>query len=395
MKRNLLACGLTLALATAANASDLNVQVLSDTDMSSISVAPGATVNYKVVGVLNDETNEGLALVGFDLDFDGGDLAQANEPTGELSCGNPMVNFVIPEGLTNPAGYGGTIIGGNLVQCGGAQNTIKNTADNADFPIGAVFTGVAKPGLDGCGEAVLLTGSLTAPETPGTYNLIIPNNSLFANVISAGEDGSGTFWATEAAVPGTISNLEITVSDVPTGCAIVSAPLNCAIDARIPHPANDVNTKLTWDSIDLVLENGCNTAGLTAGDFNVTASSGAAPGIASVTPIADGVTVAFDTPITAGAWTCVTAGDGGQACIGSLPADANADGTAGPPDITALIDHINDPVGKPMEDYQCNMNRDSACGASDITLLIDLLNGASDFDPWLQVSVGACPSAMP
>ena len=50
-------------------------------DLSAVEVAPGAEVLYTVVGQLTDDVNEGLALVGFDLAFDGGDLTQADSPT--------------------------------------------------------------------------------------------------------------------------------------------------------------------------------------------------------------------------------------------------------------------------------------------------------------------------
>lgn len=160
-----------------------------------IRVAPGSPVRYQVVGLLTRHENEGLALFGLTLVLDGGDLIQADEPTGEPTpgCDNPMINFAIPWGITNPDGFGGTVIGGDLVQVGGAQNTINNTPDNAPYPIGSVLTGVAKP--SGCGRVVLVTGTLIAPNELGTYALSITD--AFANVIRAGETGE-PFWATES-----------------------------------------------------------------------------------------------------------------------------------------------------------------------------------------------------
>ncbi len=179
---------------------------------NSISVARGAEVRYQVVGLLSDDANEGLALVGFNLMFDGGDLIPADEPFGDptLGCENPMINFAKPWGITNPAGYGGTVIDGNLIQVGGGQNTINNTPENADFPIGQVMTGVAQP--SGCGPAVLVTGTVTAPLTEGVYTLAIME--LFANVIVPGETGE-VFWATTPAGVGTVTNLWVTVSGGP------------------------------------------------------------------------------------------------------------------------------------------------------------------------------------
>ena len=198
--------------AVVAQPSNLSVSVESE-GSNSVVVAPGAAVQYEVIGILSDDINEGLDLVGFDLDFDGGDLMQADTPTGDPNsgCENPMIHFTIPWGITNPAGYGGTIIGGDLIQVGGGQNTIKNTIP--PFPIGEVLTGVSQPG--GCGPAVLVTGTLTAPAVYGTYTLALEN--LFANVIREGETGAGPFWATEAAGIGTITNLTIEVGCTGSG----------------------------------------------------------------------------------------------------------------------------------------------------------------------------------
>lgn len=201
-----------LHTAFTAQPSNLSVSVESE-GSNSVVVAPGAAVQYEVIGILSDDLNEGLALIGFDLDFDGGDLMQADTPTGDPNsgCENPMIHFTEPWGITNPAGYGGTIIGGDLIQVGGGQNTVLNTTP--PILIGEVLTGVAQPG--GCGPAVLVTGTLTAPAVGGTYTLALEN--LFANVIRDGETDDGTFWATEAAGVGTITNLTIEVECTGSG----------------------------------------------------------------------------------------------------------------------------------------------------------------------------------
>ncbi|MEK6677269.1 MAG: hypothetical protein AABZ47_16660 [Planctomycetota bacterium] len=187
-------------LGTPAWATNLNITVTSGGN-GSISVAPGATVNYEINGELSDALHEGLALFLLDLAFDGGALTAANSPAT-----SPMSNFVRPDGATNPAGYGGTVIAGALVQMGGSQNTIKNTLVNAAFPIGTVIMDVASPGS----PLVLVTGSLTAPLALGTYNLTASN--VAASVIRQGEDGAGAFWAVDLAGQGTVANLSITVA---------------------------------------------------------------------------------------------------------------------------------------------------------------------------------------
>ena len=219
MKRAILtaiAAGLT---ASAAMATNINISVQQTNGTNAISVAPGASVDYKVVGTLTDNVNEGLALISVSLDFTGGPLTPGNTPpNGDFSCLNPMRNFVKDEGMTNPAGFGGTVIVGSppcpnaaracLIQGGGAQNTINNTVGNASFPIGAVLTGVAQPA--GCGPAVILTGSFAVPAglAPGAYALNAFD--VFANVIVDGEDGT-VFWAVEPAGIGTVTPLAVNV----------------------------------------------------------------------------------------------------------------------------------------------------------------------------------------
>src|SRR5262249_53442198 len=144
----------------------LNISVQSG-GVNHIVVQPGQSVPYDVIGLLSDDNNQGVDLVGFDLHFTGGPLAQAALPTSDPNsgCENPMIHFTIPWGITNPAGFGGTIINGDLIQVGGGQNSINNTPDNAPFPIGTVLLGVAQP--SGCGATVLVHGTLVAPSIQG------------------------------------------------------------------------------------------------------------------------------------------------------------------------------------------------------------------------------------
>lgn len=224
MKRRLFAVIATGLTATATMASNINISVQQTDGTNAITVAPGASVDYKIIGTLSDDANEGLALIGLSLDFTGGPLTQGNSPVvGVSSCAEPMRAFVKNDGITNPDGFGGTVIGGDLIQAGGAQNTIMNTADNALFPVGAVFTGIAEPLPSGCGPAVILTGALTVP--PGTPfgDYFLNAFDVFANVIVAGEDGTGTFWATEAAGFDPATNLtNLTVTVQPTCTAAVA-----------------------------------------------------------------------------------------------------------------------------------------------------------------------------
>jgi hypothetical protein len=183
-------------------ATNLNVRVQSG-GSSAVTVPPGATVSWAVVGELSDNLSGGLALFSVDLSFSGGPLTQAANPTSA-----PMLSFTRPAGLTNPAGFGGTVVGGQLRQVGGAQNTIKNTF--APYPLGTVVTGVAAPGS----PVTLANGQLTAPVAPGTYTLT--PSGLVANVIRQGETGT-PFWHVDRANAGTVQSLVVQVSSSATG----------------------------------------------------------------------------------------------------------------------------------------------------------------------------------
>jgi hypothetical protein len=191
------ALALVLGAAAPSLATNLNLTVQSG-GLTTVTVLPGANVTYDVVGVLSDAASDGLAGFSFDLTFTGGALPKASEPST-----SPMTSFDKPAGLTNPAGFGGTVAAGKLVQVGGAQNTIANTF--APYPNGNVVTDVAQ-----LGQAItLVTGQLTAPGTPGTYTLSA--SALVANVIRQGQTGI-PFWAVDKALPGTLTPLTVIVS---------------------------------------------------------------------------------------------------------------------------------------------------------------------------------------
>ena len=214
---------IALLAGSVAQATDLNLTARSGGN-TTIVVAPGATVNYEVVADLSDAANEGLAYFRFDASFSGGPLAKAAEPST-----SPMLNFVAPLGFSNPAGLGGTVSGGNLLQVGGAQNTINNVFASA--PVGTVITGLAKPG----NSLVVASGTLTAPVYVGSYTLSLSN--VDANVIKQGETGF-PFWACEAVDTTTVTNLTVKVSalsaNVTTVSASAPAPVAFALNGGLP-----------------------------------------------------------------------------------------------------------------------------------------------------------------
>ncbi len=218
---------------SAAMAAELEVSIMSAAS-SSITVVPcGSSVAYEVRASLSDTGNEGLAGFLFDLTFDGGPLE-----AGEAPVADPMVRFDRPAGITGPGGFGGLVVDVRLVGVGGAQNTIKNTADYAPFPIGEVVPGV------GHTEIILITGSFSTPTEPGTYTLSLSNVS--ATVIKQGEDGSGIVWATEPAGAGTISNLTVIVPAAdPPATASNSGPV-CTGDDVTLFGGPDGMTSYLW-----------------------------------------------------------------------------------------------------------------------------------------------------
>jgi len=204
--RSLLSAGLLLTLsAPAALASDLNLDVTSG-GQNVVMVAPGAAVTWSVTGELSDGNNQGLAMFAFDMSFAGGALLPGDAP-GSM----PMQNFATPLGVNNPAGFGGTSIGGGLVQVGGAQNTIVNFF--APYPTGTVITGVAAQGA----PEVLASGTLAAPMQVGSYTLSVSN--VMANAIRTGTTGDPS-WAVDGCGVGSVTNLEVVVvgltADVPS-----------------------------------------------------------------------------------------------------------------------------------------------------------------------------------
>ena len=196
LKRFATATGFFLAAAAPALATNLHLIVQSG-GSNTVAALPGATVNYAVIGQLSDGASDGLAAFSLNLTFSGGALSPANAPSSA-----PMTSFNRPAGLTNPAGYGGTVVSGVLVQVGGAQNTIRNVF--APYPNGNVITDVAQIGQ----PLPLVTGQLTAPLIPVNYTLV--PSSVVANVILQGQNGI-PFWKVEPAQPGALTPLTVIV----------------------------------------------------------------------------------------------------------------------------------------------------------------------------------------
>ena len=175
----------------------LDLVVRSSAGQQTVFLTPGESLAYEIAAELGGDPSEGLAMFAFDLAYTGGSLDQVLPPTS-----GPVLEFVAPQGFNNPEGYGGTQRGGDLLQVGGAMNTIANTF--APAPSGMVATGVGNGG-----DVVLATGSITAPTQPGTFQVTISN--VFANALDE-LDPTG-FWRVQPVEPSGADELTIVVLD--------------------------------------------------------------------------------------------------------------------------------------------------------------------------------------
>jgi len=201
-------------------AGDFEIEILAS-GVGAITAAPGELLTVELVGELCDPNNLGLAAFRVDLTYSGGDLQPFADPTLQ-----PMLNFSSPLGLANPAGFGGTPIGGDLIQIGGAQNTINQFF--APTPNGAVSTSVAHPAA----PVVLAIGVVTVPNVPGVYTISALDAG--ANVIEQTATGI-PFWKVEPADV-TVLPLIITVNptltvDVPSISLGAGGTASFGIDA--------------------------------------------------------------------------------------------------------------------------------------------------------------------
>ena len=194
----LLWAGGALALASAAQAqTTIDLDVRSSAGQQTVFLSPGESIDYEVAGELAGDPSEGLAMFAFDLAYSGGSLDQVVPPAS-----GPLLEFVAPLGFNNPEGFGGTQRGGDLLQVGGAMNTIANTF--APAPSGVVATGVGNGG-----DVVLATGTLTAPAQPGTFEVTISN--VFANALD--ELDPAGFWRVQPVEAAGLDGLTVVVLD--------------------------------------------------------------------------------------------------------------------------------------------------------------------------------------
>jgi hypothetical protein len=184
------ACAVLVGTVTA-SAGTLTLAIEADEGggswVSSITVAPDATVDVRITGDLTTaDGNKGLALFGVTLVSGGAAPMNLSEDVGggvrRLDLVRPlsadMQNFDRNLGLTNPpgptdTGYRGTPSGNDLLQVGGGQNTINNIT--APYPTGPIALWVGHAGH----TQTLAEFTLTAPSDAGTYTIALDGG--FAN----------------------------------------------------------------------------------------------------------------------------------------------------------------------------------------------------------------------
>jgi hypothetical protein len=189
-----LATAAAFGMALPVMADTLELRVVGDGDAAS--VAGGGVINIYIQGRIPGATDDGLALWGANLDGGAFDVTGAvlDSPGGDID------QFKKNLGLTNPAGYGGTAIGGDMIQVGGGQNTIGNAGPTL-FPVGTVATDVA----NGAAWVDLATGTIDMTSQAGDVTLSL--NTGFANTLAA---NTGPVFPVNAATVSIVGSLLVT-----------------------------------------------------------------------------------------------------------------------------------------------------------------------------------------
>lgn len=170
---------------------------------------------------------------------------------------------------------------------------------------------------------------------------------------------------------------------------IAIEPANCDIDPAQPSPPDG---SVVEGLQSLVVTFSADATGLLMEDLAIEIQPGGvtAPTITGVMVSGDQVTVDLDMPIPAGQWTCVThVASGTKACVALLPGDVDGDAVSVTADVDAILADLATPA-LPLR--RCDVDRSGACSPLDLLREIDLLQGAEQYDPWLDKTIPACPS---
>ncbi len=403
-----------LMIAGVASADTLTAQVEL---LGSDAAGTGEAIPFRVVGTLtaDDPGNDGLAFVSMDfslvnLDSNDTPVELGTAMTLAAPGDGSMDNFVQPLGYD--ANYGGTAVGNDIVQAGGAQNTIGNNPGAEPF---LAFPSAEFISLDiGQDGQVIFEGTLTFSEGDpfGEYEIRVSN--VLANVISDGATpGSFAIYPVEAAtgVAGSavsVSHQECAALAFTDGAENISAS-GRMFDGYIDPRADTVSgSPAGLSSFDIVFTTPAeNTDGssLSASAFTVSQTGGAGVNLDSIAT-EDGrvVTINLDGALPVENWltVCVDAraicsgidiapGDG---CIdiGYLPGDIDQSGVVNPVDLFLFRQYVNDvstPAFGTIEDY-ADIDRNGSVSPLDLFRLRQGLNGVGE-DAWAGTSLPAQP----
>jgi hypothetical protein len=228
--KKLVAVAAVLCLCVPSIAQTLQVRVVTTGNASSVGANNNVAVPVLIQAQLGGTATDGLALVGLNLKNTGSlsfnlCTQSAFLVTAPTSPVDIKGHFDRNGGLTNPpggpvSGFSGTCDGANgLWQIGGGQNTIGNTGTPVNYPSGTVLEGVANGGY-----VTIASGTLTTPAV-GTGTIILTPDTIFANVLDAGQSGP-VYDVSEVAG----ANITVTGSltiNVPGGINCVNADVNC------------------------------------------------------------------------------------------------------------------------------------------------------------------------
>ncbi len=397
------ALAVALAMVSTASAATFTASIMLPDGNETPSNTPLAIHVHGVLDTAAD--NDGLVFVSVDLVATPQGGAPAVNLGTAVMWGAPadlsMDNFVRPLGYD--ANYGGTPVGDNILQAGGAQNTIGNdplAPPGLGFPSAEFITfGV------GHTNQLILEGTITFP-AEGSYTLSLEN--VLANVLADGQTPSSfAIYAVEAATGAADAAVNVDVVDcaVPAfaagaaGTPVASRVFDGFIDAR-KESTDGVNADLGMDTLTVVFTTAINNADgtpLSASAFSVSDTGGAAPGIAGITT-ADGrtVTINLTDHISLQQWTTLSVSGSAQCDagllindsiqIGYLPCDVDQTGSVTPFDLLTFRQYVNgvsEPAVGVVTDY-IDTNRNGTSDPFDLLVFRQLINGVTPpaTQPW-------------
>jgi len=231
--KKLVAVAAVLCLCVPSIAQTLQVRVVGASNATSVNAAYNSSVPVFIQAQLGGTATDGLALIGLNL--------KATE-TGTIAaydlCNQTQFLVIAPTspvnikgsfdrngGLTNPpggpvSGFSGTCDGATgLWQIGGGQNTIGNTGTPVNYPSGPVLEGVGNGGY-----VTIASGTLAAPAS-GNGTIVLTPDTIFANVLDAGQSGP-VYDVSEVAVANITVTGSLTIT-IPGGINCVNADVNC------------------------------------------------------------------------------------------------------------------------------------------------------------------------